>query len=97
MNSSPRSTFINPHDLNIEDSKLVNMINSSRQINNESNFSQNDAIINPLERNIESKNNTPLVNNTNSQSMSHQNQSKTAENQNNSRLGNLKKAKNFSF
>ena len=75
MNNSARSTFINPHDLNIEDSKLVNMINSSRQFKNESNFRQNDTTINPHERNIESLNNTALVNDTNSQSMSHQNNS----------------------
>ncbi len=76
--------FINLHDLNIKDSKLANMIHSSCQFKNESNFSQNDAIINPLERNIESTNNTALVNDANSQSMTYQN---------NSDLGNLKKAK----
>ena len=53
MNNSARSTVNNPHDLNIEDSKLVNMINSSRQFKNDSNLSQNDATINPHERNIE--------------------------------------------
>jgi hypothetical protein len=77
LNNSARSTFINPHDLNIEDSKIVNLINSSRQFKNESNFSQNDITINPHELNIESKNNTALVNDTNSQSMSHQNNSGT--------------------
>ena len=58
LNNSARSTFINPHDLNIEDSKLVNMINLSHQINN-------DTTINPHERNIESTNNTALINATN--------------------------------
>ena len=60
------------------------MIHSSSQFKNESNSSQNDATINPHERNIESTNNTALVNDANSQSMNHQN---------NSGLGNLKKAK----
>jgi len=64
------------------------MINASRQYKNESNFSHNDTTINPLERNI-------LVNDTNSQSMTHQNQSKTAENKNNSGLFYLKKSLNF--
>jgi len=84
LNDSARSTFIKPHDLNIKYSKLANMIHSSSQFKNESNSSQNDATINPLERNIESTNNTALVNDANSQSMTHQN---------NSGLGNLKKAK----
>jgi hypothetical protein len=73
------------------------MINSSRQINNESNFSQIDTTINPHERNIESNNNTALVNDTNSQPKSQQNQSKTAENQNNSGMCNLKIAQIFLF
>ncbi len=64
------------------------MIHSSSQFKNESNFSQNDATINLLERNIESTNNTTLVNDANSQSMTHQN---------NSDLGNLKKAKKNMF
>jgi hypothetical protein len=80
--------FINLHECNIKDSKLANMIHSSCQFKNESNFSQNDATINPLERNIESTNNTALVNDANSQSMTHQN---------NSGLGNLKKAKKNRF
>jgi hypothetical protein len=65
LNNSALSTFINPHDLNIEDSKLVNMINTSRQFKNESNFSQKDTTINPHELNIESNINTALVNDTN--------------------------------
>ncbi len=58
MNDSARSTLINPHDLNIEDSKLGNMVNLSHQINN-------DTTVNPHERNIESINNTALINATN--------------------------------
>ncbi len=55
--TTTRSTFINSHDLNIEDSK-VNMVNLSHQINN-------DTTVNPHERNIESINNTALINATN--------------------------------
>jgi len=55
--TTTRSTFIKPHDLNIEDSK-VNMVNLSHQINN-------DTTVNPHERNIESINNTALINATN--------------------------------
>ena len=58
MNDSARSTLINPHDLNIEDSKLGNMVNLSHQINN-------DTTVNLHERNIESINNTALINATN--------------------------------
>ena len=55
--TTTRSTFINSHDLNIEDSK-VNMVNLSHQINN-------DTTVNLHERNIESINNTALINATN--------------------------------
>jgi hypothetical protein len=65
LNNSARSTFINPLDLNIEDTKIVNIINTSRQFKNESNLSQIDTTINPHERNILSINNTALVNATN--------------------------------
>ena len=78
MNDSARSTFINPHDLNIEDSKQIDLIDASRQFKIESNFSHNDTTMNPVERNI-------TVNDTNSQSITHQNQS-TNESQNNSGL-----------
>jgi nanoRNase/pAp phosphatase (c-di-AMP/oligoRNAs hydrolase) len=50
--------------------------------NNDSKLSQIDTTINPHERNIESNNNTALVNDTNSQSMNYQN---------NSGMDNLKK------
>ena len=85
-----RSTFINPLDLNIEDSKQIDLIDASRQFKIESNFSHNDTIMNPLERNI-------TVNDTNSQSMTHQNQSKIDENQNDSGLVYLIKVKTFLF
>jgi uncharacterized Zn-finger protein len=65
LNNSAQSTFINPLDLNIEDSKIVNIINSSRQFKNESNFSQIDTTINSHERNIKSKNSIALINVTN--------------------------------
>jgi len=55
--TTTRSTLINTLDLNIEDSK-VNMVNLSHQINN-------DTTVNLHERNIESKNNTALINATN--------------------------------
>jgi hypothetical protein len=72
---------LNSHELNI-DSRLVNMTNS-RQLENERNFSSGSTTIDAHERNIDEKNIT-LINAT--QSMSHQNQSITAENQNNSGL-----------
>jgi hypothetical protein len=65
---------LNSHEINI-DSRLFNM--------NESNFSSGSTTIDALERNIDEKNIT-LINA--SQSMAHQNQSITAENQNNSGL-----------
>ncbi len=57
MNNSSQSTFINPLDRNIEDSK-INITNSSSQF-------KNDSTINPDERNIETKKSIALINVTN--------------------------------